>query len=356
MTYYPKQTHVIPLATILRERRLPVPGEVLVRQGASVVAADVVARAAVSTHHAVLDVASRLGISAARVDDFLVVDRGQKVEAGQVLAERRRFLRKVRVTAPVEGVIALVEDGRVVLEAEPEVIELRAAMGGVVAAITPRYGVQIQTVGALIQGVWGNGGVQTGPLRVVSAAESGELPASAINLDHGGAIIVSRVAIGEEALSAAVEQRVRGVVAPSMRASLVPVVKALEGTSLVLTEGFGARPMSDVVFKLLREHEGREAVLIGAEPGRWQSGRPEVIVPLLSHTQMAAIPRVGEPVRVGNRVRLLREPHRGLVGVVTALPDAPMPVDSGIKALGAQVDAGEEQTVFVPFANLELLG
>ncbi len=356
MPYYPEQTHVIPLATILRERRLPVPGEVVVRQGASVIAADVVARAAASSRHEIIDVASAFGVPTEKVSDFLKVDPGDAVEKGQPLAERRGFLGKTTVTAPIDGTVALVEGGRVVLETAPESIELKAAMSGSVAAVLPRYGVQIQTVGALIQGVWGSGGVESGALRLVSEDVEGELEPGTISFDHGGAIIVSRVPIGPEAMDAAVEQRVRGMIAPSMRASLIEKAKSLEGTSLVLTEGFGLRPMSDAVFNLLRDHDGREAVLIATEPERWQGNRPEIIIPLLASGELPATLRVGEPIDVGRRVRLLRDPYAGLVGTVTALPDSPRPAESGLTVSGALVNVGAGHEVFVPLANLEILG
>lgn len=356
MAYYPEQTHVLPLATILRERRLSVPGEVVVRQGASVIAADVVARAAASSRHEIIDVASALRVAPDNASDYLLVDEGDSVDKGQVIAERRRFLGKATVTAPIDGIVALVERGRVVLESAPESIELKAAMSGSVAAVLPRYGVQIQTVGALIQGVWGSGGVESGGLRVCSDEVEGELEPSAIRFDHGGAIIVSRVPLSAEAMDAAVEQRVRGIIAPAMRASLIEKATALETTSIVLTEGFGLRVMSDAIFNLLQDHDGREAVLIATEVERWQRNRPEIIIPLLSPSELPTTPRVGDPVRVGARVRLLRAPYAGLVGVVSALPLRPGVVESGLKVHGALVDLGAGRIVFAPLANLELLG
>lgn len=356
MSYYPKQTHVVPLATILRQRRLSVPGTVIAKQGASVIAADVVARAETSSRHEIIDVASALGISTDDVDDALTVGQGDEVKAGQVLAARRRFLRRRAVTAPFDGRVARVERGHVVLEAAPEVVELKAAMSGTVAAVLPDYGVQIQTIGALIEGVWGSGGVESGGLRIVSEETKGELEPRAITFDHGGAIIVSRVAIGPEAMDAAVEQRVRGIIAPSMHAAHIGKAKSLEVTSIVLTEGFGLRPMSDAIFNLLRDHERREAVLIATEPERWQGNRPEIIIPLFNPTDLPSTPRVGEPVRVGSRVRLLRDPYAGLVGTVRDLPDAPRRVESGLLVRGAWVDVGAGREVFAPLANLELLG
>jgi hypothetical protein len=356
MPYYPEQTHFAPLATILRDRTLSVPGEVVVKRGSTVVAADVVARAAASSRRVILDVAEELGISADMVESSLMVGVGDAVEEGQPLARRRGFLTSAVLRAPVGGIVVLIEGGRMILEAEPEAIELRAIVPGTVTTVMPGRGVQIRTVGALIEGVWGSGGVEAGAMRVVGREAGGELPGAAITMGEGGAVLVTHVPLSDEALEAAGEHRVRGIIAPSMRASLIPKAKVLESTSIVLTEGFGRSMMTEAIYNLLRDHEGREAVLIATAPERWSARRPEVIIPLSSPGQLPPVPHTGEPLGVGSRVRLLRDPYTGLVGTVTVLPEAPRSVESGLTARGACVDLGKGREAFVPLANLELLG
>src|SRR5690606_37406522 len=155
---------------------------------------------------------------------------------------------------------------------------------------------------------------------------------------------------------AAVEQRVRGIIAPAMRASLIEKATALETTSIVLTEGMDLRVTPDAIFNLLQHPDGREAVLIATEMERRQRNRPAAIIPPLAPSELPTTPRVGDPVRVGARVRLLRAPYAGLVGVVSALPLRPGVVESGLKVHGALVDLGGGRVVFAPLANLELLG
>jgi hypothetical protein len=45
----------------------------------------------------------------------------------------------------------------------------------------------------------------------------------------------------------------------------------------------------------------------------------------------------------------------GIVGTVVALPAHPRRVETGAKARGAEIDAGQEAPIFVPLANLEIL-
>ncbi len=67
-------------------------------------------------------------------------------------------------------------------------------------------------------------------------------------------------------------------------------------------------------------------------------------------------PPVGAPLNVGARVRIVRPPHLGAVGTVTAIVPKAQRVASGARLQGAQVElGGGTGKVFVPYVNLELL-
>ena len=70
--------HILPLTTIIRERRLPIPGAVRVRAGQRVQPAEVVAEAAWAREHIFIDVARALGVSSAAADRLILhPGRGQ---------------------------------------------------------------------------------------------------------------------------------------------------------------------------------------------------------------------------------------------------------------------------------------
>ena len=55
------------------------------------------------------------------------------------------------------------------------------------------------------------------------------------------------------------------------------------------------------------------------------------------------------------RVRVLRGPQRGAVGLVAALPELPQPIETGAKVHCAEVDlGGDDGHLLVPLANLEI--
>src|SRR5512140_2701889 len=81
--------HVLPLATIVRERLLPVKGNVLARAGQSVHSSDIVAEAVWAREHIFLDVARTLNVSPDEADRLIRCKTGDKVPAGAVVATGR---------------------------------------------------------------------------------------------------------------------------------------------------------------------------------------------------------------------------------------------------------------------------
>ncbi len=90
MAYYPEQTHMIPVATILRDRMLPIDGEVEAQYGQTVAASDTVARALQSTERVIVDVSAELGLTAEAVVDLIQVEIEDMVEPGKTLADMNR--------------------------------------------------------------------------------------------------------------------------------------------------------------------------------------------------------------------------------------------------------------------------
>ncbi|MBN1287989.1 MAG: hypothetical protein JXB47_21505 [Anaerolineae bacterium] len=361
--YYPKQTPIVPLVTIMRDRMLPIRGEVLVQYGRTVAASDTVAKAGRFSERVIVDVAEEMKVSPEEAMARMVVHAGNEVEAGGELAVKKGLFGGKTVRSPMDAIVAAVEGGRVVLDGAPEVIELKAAMPGSVTEVIEGFGVQIRMVGALVQGVWGTGGVNAGTLQVIGAefGEGDELPGSLISLNQRGSILLTHVPIGAEVLDAASEHRVRGLIAPSMHASLIETARAMDNVSLVLTEGFGRRTMMRRIHRLLSTHATREVVLIANEPQRWEHDRAEVIVPVDTPAELPASLQPGQPVRVGSEVRVVCAPYAGKLGTVVDLPDRTHAIANGIKARGAWLELEHSQldkpeVVFVPLANIELVG
>jgi hypothetical protein len=114
-------------------------------------------------------------------------------------------------------------------------------------------------------------------------------------------------------------------------------------------------PMSSVIFELLRSNAGREASISGVTRLRWGTVRPEIIIPL-QRRGATPPPQVRGALKIGAQVRVIRQPYLGSVGQVVSLPFQPRAVDSGARLRGAEVELEGKGRVFVPYANLELIG
>ena len=153
--------HVLPLTTIRRERALPIPGRVLVRQGRKVDPRDIIAEAALTPEHLLLDVPRSLGVSAKQAQSFIQREVGDEIAEGDLIAGPVGITRRV-LRAPVSGRISIIRRGKILLEVETLPHELRSGMAGVVKDLISERGAVIETIGALIQGVWGNGRMDFG--------------------------------------------------------------------------------------------------------------------------------------------------------------------------------------------------
>lgn len=354
MHLYAPAVIVSPLTLIRRERRLPAPGEILVREGDRVDAVQVIGQVAVPGEFHILNLAEALGVPRRAVRRYLKVKPGDEVRKGDVLAARGGLNRRV-CRAPIAGTVTGIGGGRLIIEAPSQIVEVRAGCPGLVRRVIPRKGIVLQISGALIQGAWGNGREDFGVLRVLTDARDKPLRERHIDATCRGAILVAGLLNDEEALQQAVEMQVRGIIVGGLAPEILD--KALEVSfPVVTTEGIGPLPMSEPVFRLLSTHNGREAALDGRLFQDRERRRPEIIIPLPAEPRTEASQLPIAPLQTGDTVRLLRAPHIGKTGtVVDILPSAPRgKAGTGLPAVKVRV-SGEEEPVVVPIFNVEVL-
>jgi hypothetical protein len=351
--YYPFETQVSPLVNVRRERMLPAPGQILVRIGERVDPTQVVARTELFSDFQILPVARLLGVPAAKIKKYMQVKLRDTVQQGQVIATRRGLPTRL-VKSPIDGIVTASGGGRVLIEAQPTPFELYAHIQGTVTNVLEGRGVIIETIGALVQGVWGAGGESFGVLK--SMVKSPDKPLRARDIDPSchGTILIGGVGLNRDAIERAEELQVRGIVTGGFPPELTTQAERLP-FPIVVTEGIGAVPMSAPIFHLLTTNDGREASISGQVRPRWGIVRPEIVIPLPAEAVPATQVQPGSALTVGTQVRLMRAPHMGKVGTVTALPTHPRRIETGGKVHGAEVDLGQEAPVFVPLANLEAL-
>jgi hypothetical protein len=341
-------------------RRHALPEGSLPRVGTNegVKATDTLAVVEVPRQHRVVDVWEALEVEPDRIASYMKVGIDDEVSKGDVIAARRSTLglRRWRAVSPIDGRMVKVDRGRVFVEGERDRVDVEACAPGRIVDADPTAYVVVESTGAVCQLMWGTGEVVWATLKVMDPA-AGENIAAQFNIDHRGAVVATPEPLSEAFLKGAAEIAVRGVVAPSLSSALMPVVDRVE-IPVGLTQGFGDMPMSGRVLDFLRNYNGREmAFNFGARPDSRRM-RPEIIIPLTPQEQQvreAETPDRRPAYAVGQQVRVLQPPYRGLLGMIGALPENPHRLASGLWAPGAVVDLETGETAFVPFANLEYL-
>jgi len=345
--------HVLPLTTIVRERSLPVAGKVNAHMNQRVSPTDVIAEASFAREHVLLDVARTFGVSTNAADKMIKVNEGDRLSLGALIAESGGMVSRA-IRAPRPGRVMVAGGGQVLMEVGDTRIELRAGLPGTVIQILPERGVVIRTAGALIQGVWGNGRIDNGLMRVLIEKPDDVLMADRLDVSLRGSVILGGHLRDADALRAAAELPIRGLIISSMLSPLIQTAYQMRYPILVL-DGFGAMPMNSAAFKLLTTNKEREVTVNAEHFDRYSSHRPEAIIPL-PITNEPDEPNDYETFSVGLTVRMRRPPHAGMIGTISNLPTGLSVLQSGLRAPAADVKLENGETVTVPLVNLEVVG
>jgi hypothetical protein len=353
-------------------RRLPMKGEVLVKEGDPVESGTVVARTELPGGIRPVNAASLLGVEPKDLPDRMLVREGDLVEGGERIAATKGFLGLFpsSVAAPGKGTIERISPitGQVILREPPRPVTLKAYIDGEVAKVLPEEGAIIRAEAAFIQGIFGLGGETRGGIAVKVAGPGDVLEPDALDQGDAGKIIVGGSLVGMEALKRAIEINAAGVVTGGVDyqdlerlpgsggAAGITGVESLK-TTIVVTEGFGRVAMAQQVFDLISRFDGHDASMNGATQIRAGVIRPEVIIGLAHRSdEEAAGPRKeGAALEVGTLVRVIREPYFGVIGRVASLPAEPLRMESEIRAAGVAIETSDAGLIEVPRSNVEII-
>ncbi len=345
--------HVLPLATIVRERTLPVAGKVSAHLNQRVSPTDVIAEANFAREHVLIDVARTFNVPTKVADKMIKVNERDRVAQGALVADSGgMFSRSIR--APRAGRVMVAGGGQILMEVGDTKIELRAGLPGVVTQVLTDRGVVIRTAGALIQGVWGNGRIDSGLMTSLIEKHDDILTADRLDVSLRGSVILGGHVRDTDTLRAAAELPVRGLILSSMYSTLLQTAYQMKYPILVL-EGFGAMPMNSAAFKLLTTNNKREATVNAEHFDRYNGNRPEVIIPLPVSNEPDE-PNPYEAFAAGQTVRMKRPPHAGMIGSIISLRAGLSELPSGLRAAAADVRLENGETLIVPLVNLEVVG
>lgn len=360
---------------VRKVRRLPLKGQVLVQVGDEVEPETVVARTELPGPITTIRVAERLGVEPRELPKFLLKNVGEKVQAGEVIAERKSFfgLFTSRVTSPRNGTIEFISEttGNIGVRHLPTPVEVTAYLRGLVIEVIPDEGAVVATRGVFVQGIFGLSGERHGQIAVIAQSPDKVVPDTKISDDHRGKVLIAGALAHWRLMEAA---RQVGATALVTGGVLDSDIKRLLGYdigvaitgheplpfTLIVTEGFGEIPMAKRTFELLASQEGKNASVNGATQIRAGVIRPEIIVPMERKIQLEdlQVPEqeaftAGE-LSIGTPVRLIRAPYFGSLGRVSALPSEPQEIETETKTRVLEVELVGNDRVIVPRANVEI--
>jgi hypothetical protein len=350
--YIPPITRLNPIVTIRRTRKLPVSGTIMARVNERVVADDILAEAEPDPRHFYIDVARGLGISEKQVGRYLTRDPGERMDAGEIIAGPVGVGRRT-IRAPYDGRIVAISKGRVLFEARGHVFALKAGYPGTVISTDGSRELVVETTGALVQGVWGNGKSDFGVMRAVGDGPDAYLQTGNLDISLRGAVLLAGMCDQSAPFHQATELSVRGVILGSIDSHLIGVVRRLD-YPVVILEGFGQLPINQAAYKLLSSNVGREVAVEASTPSPYGDQRPELVIPL-PPTKNVDLPKKAVRLGPGVQVRVIREPHFGAVGIVKEMISQAVRFQSGALAHSVQVELEGIGRETIPVANLEVL-
>jgi hypothetical protein len=253
----------------------------------------------------------------------------------------------------MSGRISLIRGGKVLLEIEKPPNLLQAGMVGVITDLVAERGAIIETIGAVVQGVWGNGKMDFGLLQNKLDKPTGKLTQDKLDVSLRGTVVLGGYCDEPDVLRNAVNIPLKGLILSSMSASLVPLAIRMP-LPIILLRGFGNRALDSDSYRLLTTNENREIVVNAVALDRFQGIRPEVVIPL--STQKEPLTPIDRQVfESGQKVRLTNTPSLNSIGIIEYITDKPTLLPSGLRSVSAHINLENDETVIMPLANLEII-
>lgn len=357
---------------IKKIRRLPIKGEVLVKNGDRVEYNTIVARALLPGDLHTIKLNERLNLEPFEVEETLKIKKGDKLKKGDCISDMKTFfgLFSSKYNAPFDGEVEYFSPitGHIGVRKPPVPVEINAYISGSVVDITSNEAATIMTNASLIQGIFGVGGEQQGTIKIIAKSPEQELTENDIPDNVSNLILVGGSLVNSGFLKKAAESGAKGVIVGGiidydlsdyLGYEIGVAVTGHENIPLtiIITEGFGKIPMAKRTFELLNSLEGKLASINGTTQIRAGALRPEIIIPLKETIKKEVVGSLDEAhkLEIGTTIRLIRVPYFGILAKVKSLPPNPMVIDteSAVRVLEAELPDGK--VVTIPRANVEII-
>jgi len=351
-------------ASIKKKRILPLSGELHVEKDDLVKSDQIVASAKIPGNVQMINVSNKLNIDPNQIIDCMLCKVDQEVKKGEVVARSKGLFGFFRseVKSPMDGVLINISDitGQIIISEKPIPIEVDAYIDGKIQEVYKKEGVLISAHGVLIQGIIGVGGEKKGTLKIIENIS--DLDKIDLSTDM---VVVIKSFIDYGAYQKINKLGLKGIICGGIDYESLtkilgyPLGVAITGsedvTTVVVTEGFGNINMSDRTFELLEKYKNSYCSINGATQIRAGVMRPEVIINLDFDIENINDNKNESLILVGSKVRIIRDPFFGLIGIVSALPSELVKMKTETMVRAAEVTLGDGTKKIIPRANLEVI-
>ncbi len=338
--------------TLIERRRLLLgPARILVRRGQKITTFDPVVEDLFGSQHLLLNAARGLGVSPSRADKLISGKVGVCVSPGDILAGPVGLARRT-VRSPSSGKIVNCEHGQILLELEGSSNKILAGMPGEVVDLIPDRGVVIRAYGSLIQGVWGNGKIGQGHLRVMLEESDQGLTGDQVKENMAGSLLVGSYCEDVRVFEIASQVQLNGIILGSLQPSLI--IPALNSpVPIMIVDGFGKHPLNPVASQILAACEGMIGALNAETVVRLSVSRPELVVskdPINSSEPSKTF----DFLSPGKKVRFI---GTSMLGITAYLVDliGETTLQNGLNTTAATLQLADGEIITAPLGNLELL-
>lgn len=334
---------------------------------------DILGEMVVNSGFTSINLAKELQVSAAQVKKYLTRPVGSTFYKGELLGLNKGFLgmKERVVTSPSDCILEEVDDktGEVRLKFLPKKLPVFAGMFGIIDQISDQGEVLIRTLASVVFGLFGCGRQRFGELKLLGGKDS-LTTKSQITSNYKGQILICGGLILSDGLREAVECEVAGIVTGGMNAKDIKAtcgsinsqkqIASDIGSSLLVTEGFGAVPIGDDIFDCLKAHEGHFVFIDGNYhklllPAREPDSIISIRKAILPIGKGFGLPKlVSSTLSQGARVRVIWPPFMGYQGSIVAIDSVPTLLESGVSSILATVEMSFRK-IKVPITNIELV-
>lgn len=331
---------------ILYPLSLNKPGKVLVRTGDVVNQGDVIAETHLPERFLVYDIVNQLKVKPEEVEKYIYRLNGESFIAGDVIAQKPGLFSRL-FRAKQDGKVVSIRDGKVVLALGEAVESLTAPFSGVVSELIAGRGAVIAAVGAIVEGLAGEGENACGELvhsnlgfdrnkRLEDAENLAEKICYCETIGHARLV--------RELEAAGVSGLVVGTLEPDAFQALNE-----SGLPWILLSGFGVAETDQDTLDILMSMSGKQVHLL-----RGMEGQGALLFCPSNETDSPSLftAQAENTLNLGDRVKLFGQPHLGRVGEVVDICEQDETSSSGIQYRAVVVKLADEVSVKVPVENL----